>query len=165
MTSIFRCVIFLCFLILQGCYSFKGISIPNDINTYYVEDFNVSAPNVPADLNQIFAEALRKKVREESKLVYNDSEPDVIFEGTITKYANFAVAPEEGNTTSLNRLEISVSITYVNEINTDDTWTKRYTDFEDYDSTIDLQSIETELIETIVEDIMERIFNDAFTNW
>jgi len=151
---------------MYSCYGFKGISIPPDINTFYVEDFTL-AGNVspPADLSQIFAEALRKKVREESRLVNDESTPDIIFEGSIVQYRISSVAPEEGTTTSLNRLEIAISINYINEVNPDDSWKKRYSDFEDFDATADFQNLKDGLIDVIVEDIMERIFNDTFTNW
>ncbi|MBT8191163.1 MAG: hypothetical protein HKN67_08990 [Saprospiraceae bacterium] len=152
-------------LSLSSCYSFKGISISPDLNTFYVEDFSLSSGDAPADLNQIFGQALRRKIREESRLVNNNENPDIIFKGTVTRYRINYVAPEEGNTTSLNRLDIAVKIEYIDELNPDNSWTKNYSDFEDYDSTQDFQSIRDGLIEIIVDDIMERIFNDAFTNW
>ncbi len=165
MTLQFKSLILFCLLCFSSCYSFKGISIPSNINSYLVEDFTLISRDAPSDLNQQFSEALRKKIREESRLSNSTDNPDIIFKGTITNYKISFVAPEEGNTTSLNRLEISVKIEYSNELNDDDSWTKNYSDFEDYDSTSDFQSIQDGLIEVITNDIMERIFNDAFTNW
>lgn len=164
MTLLFR-IIFLFILCLSSCYSFKGISISPEINTFYVEDFSLSSGDAPADLNQTFSQALRRKIREESRLINNNETPDIIFKGTVTRYRINYVAPEEGNTTSLNRLDIAVKVEYIDETNPDNSWTKNYSDFEDYDSTQDFQSLRDGLIETIVDDIMERIFNDAFTNW
>ena len=165
MTSIFRLGFILISVLGISCYGFKGISISPEIQSFYVEDFTIGNTDAPADLTQVFAEALRKKIRQESRLVNNNSNPDITFEGSIEKYNTTGIAPEEGNTTSLNRLEISISISYLNELNPDENWKKKYSDFEDYDSTDDFQSIGDDLIEVIVEDIMERIFNDAFTNW
>ncbi|NNE26479.1 MAG: hypothetical protein HKN09_06515 [Saprospiraceae bacterium] len=152
-------------MLFSSCYSFKGISIPADVNTYYVEDFTLASSDAPGDLNQVFAQGLRQKIREESRLTNNNIEPDIIFKGSITRYTVLSVAPEEGSTTSLNRLEIGVRIEYENSLNEDESWTKNYSDFEDYDSSQDLQSLRDDLIDEIIEDIMERIFNDAFANW
>ena len=165
MTLIFRLSLILCISLLSSCYSFKGINIPSNVNTFYVEDFTLTSSNAPGDLNQVFAQGLRQKIREESRLINNNTEPDIIFKGSITRYTVLSVAPEEGSTTSLNRLEIGVRIDYENTLDEEDSWTKNYTDFEDYDASEDLQSLRDDLIDEIIEDMMERIFNDAFANW
>ncbi len=150
---------------MASCYNFKGISIPSDINSFYVDNFSLSNPDAPIDINQLFTEALREKIREESRLVNNNDLPDVIFSGSVTQYTIRPVAANENNTTSLNRLEIGVKVSYVNEKNPDDNWDKNYNDFEDFDSNADFQTLQDNLIAEIIEDIVERIFNDSFTNW
>lgn len=150
---------------LCGCYNFKGISIPPDINTFYVDNFSLSSPDAPIDLNQLFTEALREKIREESRLVNDNDNPDISFTGSVTSFSINFVAPDENNTTSLNRLEIRVKVNYIDENNPDNNWSKNYSDFEDFDSNADFQSLQDGLIVLIIEDIVERIFNDSFTNW
>jgi len=149
----------------MSCYNFKGISIPPDIKTYSVENFSYASRDFPSDLNIIFTEELRRKIREETRLVNDDLNPDIVFSGSIIKYDIDYVAPDPDNTTNLNRLEISVKINYVNEKNEEDNYSKNYSDFEDFDSNTNFQSIQEELNETIIEDILERVFNDAFTGW
>ena len=152
-------------LLMSACYNFKGISIPPDINTYYVDNFSLARPDMPIDLNQLFTEKLREKIRQESRLVNDNNTPDIVFSGSVTKFAIDFVAPDENNTTSLNRMSIGIRVEYSNELNPDDNWSKSYSDFEDFDSNQDLQSIQDQLIEDIIDDIVERIFNDSFTNW
>ena len=72
-------IILLCFF--SSCYGFKGISIPPDINTFYVEDFENRAPNAPGGINQTFSETLRTKIRNESKLTLVDRDADITFAG------------------------------------------------------------------------------------
>ena len=50
-------------LLLNSCYTFKGISISPDINTYFVGNFDHRALNAPADIHVLFGEALRNKIR------------------------------------------------------------------------------------------------------
>lgn len=152
-------------ILLGGCYNFKGITIPPDINTFYVENFSLAISDAPIDLNQQFTEKLREKIREESRLVNDNNNPDIVFSGSVTRYYVESVAPEEDNTVSLNRMNISVKVNYSNTLKPEDDWSKNYNDFEDYDSNADLQSIQDDLIDEIIEDIIERIFNDSFTNW
>lgn len=149
----------------MSCYNFKGISIPPDIKTYYVENFTLVDAGAPIDININFTEALRRKIREESRLVNNNETPDLSFSGSISNYAIKYVAPEEDNTTSLNRLEISVKVSLDNTKDEEASWSKTYSDFEDFDSNADFQSLQDGLIDEIIEDIVERIFNDSFTNW
>ena len=146
-------------------YDFKGISIDSKIKTFYVEDFVRGVPDCPVDLDQRFAELLRQKVRDESPLIRDENEPDIAFLGTVTSYRTVSVAPEEGATTSLNRLEINVRVELINYLDEEKNWKKSYNAFQDYDSNIDFGAIEETITADIIDDIVERIFNDAFTNW
>jgi len=150
---------------IASCYSLKGISIPSEVNTFYVDDFTISARNAPADINQIFAESLREKVRNESRLQYREVDPDIIFSGSVTDFRVNSVAPTEGNTTALNRLEIRVKVEYENLKNEDENWSDNFSFFEDFDSSQDLQSIQDGLIVNIFRQLTEDVFNKAFTNW
>jgi len=150
---------------LQSCYSFKGISIPPDINTFYVENFENRANNAPATIDQTFSEALRTKIRNESRLNLIDQDPDIIFQGTISSFRITSEAPQEGNTVAFNKLTIVVQVEYVNSRNEDENWQRNFSFFEDFDSTADFQSIQDGLIELIFNQITEDIFNASFTNW
>lgn len=152
---------------LLGCYSFKGISIPPSANTFYVKDFSMRAPSAPANINQRFSEGLRAKVRNESRLTYDDTKPDLEFEGSITAYNVAPIAPQEGNTVSLNKLTITVNVSYTDNTSTDKDagWTQSFSFFRDFDATIDLNGVEDDFIEEIFTQILENVFNKAFTNW
>ena len=148
-----------------GIYGFKGISIPAEINTYLVEDFNFTDVQCETGIEQDFSEALRQKIRDESRLTKTENEPDITFEGTVSACKTNYIAPTEGSTASLNRLEISIKVTYINNKEEDEGWSKPYSAFQDYDSNADFQSLKDDLTDQIIDDITERVFNDAFTNW
>ncbi len=149
----------------SSCLSFKGITIPDEVKTYYVEPVEVRELNAPAEVAQIFLETLRQKVREQSRLLYDDQEPHVIFTPIITKYSINSVAPQEGDLVAFNRLDIGVSISYEDTTNEENDYTKSFNAFEDYPASENLQDREEELISTIFDDITERIFNDTFSDW
>lgn len=163
---LFTITIMVYVILLTGCcYSFKGISIPPDINTFAVEEFNQTTLNAPVNIEVTFAEKLREKVRTESKLRQDTENPDVTFSGSITQYVVTAEAPEEGSTVSLNKLSIGVQIIYKNSKNDKEDYSKSFSFFETFDATQDLQIVEDELIDRIFDQITERIFNDTFTTW
>ncbi len=166
MISPFKILGILFILIITGCtFGFKGISIPPEAKTFYVENFTLSSNDVPVDLNLEFTEELRRKVREETRLVADQENPHIVFTGQVNAYRVSFVAPDDNNSISLNRLEIRVKINYENTFNEEENWSKTYSDFEDFDSNTNIQDVRDELIDVIIEDILERVFNDAFTNW
>ena len=157
-------ILLLAVFVLQSCYSFKGISIPPDVNSFYVEDFGNSAKNSPVDVNQIFAEALREKIRNESRLRYNEQNPDIEFQGTIKEYSVRSI-PAQEDESALNRFEIKIQVQYVSNKNEDDSWDQLFSFYQDFESDVDLNSVQDELTETIFEQLTEDVFNKAFTNW
>jgi hypothetical protein len=156
--------IFLAILTI-GCYSFKGIAIPADVNTYYIENFKNNAPQAPGDINQRFSEALRLKIRNESRLTYNETTPDIEFSGSITGFRLTPEAPQAGNTVALNKVEIVVSVDFKNNKDESRSWTKQFSFFRTYGSDQDFVSIQDGLINEIFKQLLENIFNDAFTGW
>lgn len=168
MTLIKHITLLFTVVLLSGCYSFKGISIPPSANTFYVKDFTLRANNAPAQIDQIWSEALRAKIRNESRLTYNEQNPDIEFEGSISTYTVQGTAPQEGNTVALNKLTIAVSVKYINNTGDggkEDEWTQNFSFFKDFDATLDLNSVEEGFIEEIFEQLTENVFNKAFTNW
>lgn len=161
----FKYYFFLC-ICLSSCYSFKGISIPTDVNTYFIDHFQNTAVGSPGDINQRFSEALRAKIRNESRLTYNEQSPDLEFSGSIVRFSVTPEAPQAGNTVALNKLEIVVAIDYINHKDESKNWkAKQFSFFRTFASDQDFISIQDGLINEIFKQLMENIFNEAFTGW
>lgn len=150
---------------LNGCYTFKGFSIDENLKTFYVDNFRNTATNAPPTIQQTFTEQLKEKVQRESRLSWDDENPDITFSGTITRFSVTAVAPERDATTAANRLDIAVSVTYENAQDDKDRWTQTFSFFLDFPSDRNLLDVQDELIDQIFGQIMEDIFNKAFTDW
>ncbi|MBK8700063.1 MAG: LptE family protein [Saprospiraceae bacterium] len=152
--------------IIPGCYiGFKGISIPPEINTFFVENFETRAFNAPVEADVQFSEALRTKIRNESKLKLKADDPDVSFSGEITRYDVTAEAPREGNTVALNKLEITVLINYTNHRSEKDKYSRSYSFFRTFPGDQDLQSVQDALLKDIFNQLTEKIFNETFASW
>lgn len=154
--------------ICTSCYSFKGISIPPTISTFYVDQFQNSAFNAPPDIGVTFSEELRDIVLQNSRLSYNETTPNIEFQGSIRSFSVSSVAPQEtdaGFGSALNRLLISVDVDYLNNLDEEDNWSQSFSFFQDFESTQDLSDVQDDLIQAIFEQITQDIFNKAFTNW
>ena len=152
---------------LFACYSFKSAGIPPGMETFYVAEFDNNSTNVVPTLTTDFAQKLVDKVRTEGKLSPTEYEPHVEFSGTITTFQVTSVAPEEGQTTAFNRLDIRISVEYKNNLNEDPkkSWTSTFGFFEDYPSDTNLLDVQEDLIDNITDQIVEDIFNKAFSDW
>ncbi|HMP31906.1 MAG TPA: LPS assembly lipoprotein LptE, partial [Saprospiraceae bacterium] len=124
--------LFICTITLSSCYSFKGISIPPEINTYYVKNFGNRAFGAPVDIEVKFSEALRNKIRNESRLKFQEFDPDVEFSGDVTNFVVSAEAPVAGNTVALNKLDISVLVKYTDNKNEKNNYVKNFSFFETF---------------------------------
>ena len=153
-------------LLLGSCYSFKGISIEPDIDTYFVSpQFKDNTQNTPPNLPQNISERLKDKVRLESRLVFTDTDPDVEFIGTLVSYRVSSEAPQPGESSALNRLTITVAIDYISHKYEENSWKKNFSFFFDFPANQDLSAVEDQAIDEILEQMMEDIFNEAFSNW
>jgi hypothetical protein len=147
------------------CYSFKGISIPDEVSTYYVENFINRVSDAPIGIDVRFSEALRAKVRNESRLKYTEIDPDVQFSGVIMGYFISYEAPQEGNTVALNKLTITIEVEFKNNKKEEEKKTKTYSFFRTFDRSANLTDIQDSLIKEIFDQMVEAIFNDSFADW
>jgi hypothetical protein len=152
-------------LTLSGCYSFTGANFDPSIQTYWVAPFRDNADNAPAALSTDFTEALKEKIRTQSRLTLTEDNPQIEFRGTLVDYRITAEAPQPGERTSLSRLTIVTAVEYINNLDEEDNWKSNFSFFYDFPSNQDFSSIEEEATQTIIDQIMEDIFNRAFTDW
>ncbi len=146
-------------------YSFSGTNIPIEINTVSIQFFPNRAPLVQAQLSQTFTDELRDKIQSQTRLEIVNGIGDVDFSGEITNYEVRPQAITGNETAALNRLTITIRVKYENSVYPDNSFDTRFSRYEDYNSSQDLSQVENELIDLIVENIVEDVFNRAFVNW
>ena len=163
-------ILTLCLLImvsiLQSCtISLSGATLDPELKTFYIPNFTNNAENALPSLSQRLTEDLKDKVRAESRLVLSEEEPDIEFRGTLVDYRITAEAPRTGESTAINRLTITLAISYFNNRKNTEIWKKNFSFFYDFSSAIDFSSVQETANKAISKQIMEDIFNAAFSNW
>lgn len=154
-------------LVCQGCgiYSFSGASIPAEAKTVSVQYFPNQAQLINPTLSNDFTTALRDAMMNQTSLDMIESGGDLSFEGEIIDYKTTPVAITAGQTAALNRLTITVNVRFVNQFDETKNFETRFSHYEDYPSDQDLNAVQESLTGTIVEALVEDIFNKALVNW
>ena len=109
---------FLIIAALSSCaYTFSGATTEG-LKTVTVRFFENSAQLVIPTLSQQFTEALKSRIRSQTSLSITPNDGDAIFEGRITGYdiRPVALTSSARPTASNNRLTITVSVKYINNI-------------------------------------------------
>ncbi len=151
---------------LQGCkYSFKGTSIDPDVETFSVDVFDLRVINAPPTLGQDFSNELIEKIQRESRLNLADTDPDIYFEGAVNTFEVTAPSPEAGERTAFNRLNISIVVDFYEAKKDEKTWSQTFKYFFDFQTDENLLDIQDEALENIYAQLVEDVFNKAFTNW
>lgn len=150
---------------LTGCYSFRSASIDPRIETYFVHPFESNAPNALPGLEQRFTGDLQDKIRIQSRLSYDERDPDIEFKGTLAGFEITAEAPSTGERVAINRLTITLAIEYIDNVTDAEPWRRNFSFFFDYPAGTDFSQVEEEAISTISNQLTEDIFQAAFSNW
>jgi len=153
---------------MTGCrisYTFSGASISEEVKTISVQYFQNRASLVQPTLSQYFTDELSDKIRGQTNREMVRDFGDANFEGEIVDYRTVPQTVSGNATAAINRFTISVKVKYTNTIDPDYSFEQTFSRYEDYDSSLDLSSVEQDLVEKIVEQLVEDIFNRAFVNW
>jgi hypothetical protein len=168
-------IISVCVLVLicPSCYTLKNQSIPPSLKTINVQFFENNAALVVNNLSQTFTEALKDRIRTQTSLSLVRGEADATMSGAITGYS---IAPASIQATAnnvapiadANRLTITVRVKFSfdaaktpadKKLSFEESFTK----FADYRG--DISSQEQALIQQINKQLIDDIFNRAFSNW
>jgi hypothetical protein len=160
-------IVFAIITLIPGCkyYSFTGASIPPQLETISVQFFENRAPIVNPSLSQELTDALKDRFQARTPLRLTNDLGDADFEGTITDYRTQPVSVQADERANLERLTISVRVTYTNTADPELNFETSFSRHEDYDARQGLQAVEADLVRKIIDQLTEDIFNRAFVNW
>ncbi len=135
-----------CLVAACGIYSFTGTSIQADVNTITIPYVEYRALRVNPALSNQMTEALQEKFRRLTRLEQVDVDGDLELVCEITGYDVKATAVTADELASQNRLTVTVNVNFTNNKYPED-------------------AVEAGLCETIVEKLVEDIFNATVAQW
>lgn len=146
-------------------YSFNGASISSETKSVQIDYFSNSSSMGKASLSDDIVEGLKDKFSNETNLSIINSDGDLFFKGSITSYSVMPIAIQADETAAKNRLTISVKVRFENKLDLDNNYDQSFSRYADYYSTTELSSIEDELVNQIIAELIDDIFNKAVANW
>lgn len=170
MKKIFLLLLLIPLALFNSCtVALSGASIPLEMKTVDVQFFENNAPLVIPTLSQDFTEALKLRIRNQTRLSITQNGADATFEGRITGYDLKPVATTGGNSTPVaggTRLTIKVSVKYTSNLDPKQSFEESFERFKDINlATTSLQSAQAGIIKDINAQLTEDIFNRAFAQW
>jgi outer membrane lipopolysaccharide assembly protein LptE/RlpB len=156
-----------------GIYSFSEKSpkaLADSIKTVNVRIIENEAPYRNPQLSPNLTDRLKQKINNQTKLSQTNSEDaHWIIEGTIREYSvtTSGITSANGQSqTSVNRLTVSVAVTVIDTRNREGE-PKQYTVTRQFDfgASQSLQQAEAGLLDEMVRNLADEIFNRLFSDW
>lgn len=154
-------------MLVSGCwiYSFSGTSIQPDVKTICIEPVENKAMKVNPTLANTLFESMCDKYKKLTSLEQVEDQGDLYVLATIESYQVSATAVTADEYAAMSRLTVTVKVKFTNEKHPEENFEKSFAAYEDYNSDNSLDSVEAGLCDTIVEKLVEDIFNATVANW
>ena len=147
-------------------YRFNGASIDyTRIQTINIQDFQNLAPTVYPPLATKFSEDLKYRFQTRTRLTQVDNQGDLNIEGEIIGYDITPEAVQENALAAKTKLTITVNVRYTNLVDEEESFERTFTSFETFDASQMLTDVQDQLVESMVNDLINQIFNATVENW
>lgn len=164
----FRLSLLLCLVLVSsscGVYSFSGTNLADNIKTFTVLNFNTGVAGGPANLPNQINEKLKEYFQRNTNLTLIPSGGDLILEGTLTGYDVLPVAPTANDQAGLNRLQVTVQVRFTNTKDETKDYDQAFSFYADFPQAQTLPQNESRLLPTILDQIVQNIFNKSAADW
>jgi len=156
-------------LIFSGCsisYKFNGASIDyTRVKTISIQDFPIQATLVYAPLSPKFTEGLKDLFVRQTKLKLIKKDGQLQIDGEIVGYDLTPMAPQADGYAAETKLTVTVNVRFVNTTKPEENFEQKFTAFQNFSTTSMLEDVQDALLEEIIKEITESIFNKSVANW
>ena len=154
-------------LLVAGCgaYSFTGTNLSPDIKTFTVLNFNTGVAGGPANLPNQINEKIKEYFQRNTSLTLLPNNGDLILEGTLTGYDVLPVAPTANDMAGFNRLNVTVQVRFTNTKDETKNFDQSFSFYADFPQSQTLNQNEARLLPTILDQIVQNIFNKSAADW
>ena len=116
-------------------------------------------------MGPMFNNELRNQFIDHTRLQIVKRNGDLKLEGEITRYDQRNKGVSSEGHSSMVELSMTVNVRFTNNANHGEDFEQQFTATSSYDSTQSLNSVQDGLVEEMIKNICEQIFNAAVANW
>ena len=153
-------------LIITACsvsYKFNGASIDySKTKTIQIVDFPIRSSYV---WGPMFNNQLKDEFASHTKLIQVKRNGDLKIEGEITRYEQRNKSVTAEGSSSMVELSMTVNVRYTNNKDHEQDFEQQFTAQQSFDSKLQLNSVQEGLVQEMVKDIVQQIFNATVANW
>ena len=163
-----KLIIFCSLFFLGSCsisYKFEGGSVNYDLTkTIHISDFPNRTPFY-SPMASMFNLALRKRFIEQTRLKEVNANADIELDGEITNFEVTNLAVKSDAYSSQTRLTITVRVQYTNNKEAGKDVSTSYSSFQEFPSTQSIDQVQDDLVQKIINDLVDMIYNATIANW
>ena len=156
-------------LVLTACsvsYSFNGSSINYDkVKSVSIEPFPIRSAYVWAPMEAMFYNDLTDMYSQKTKLRVLKKNGDLQLSGEIVEYSQTNKAVAADGFSAQTQLKMTVNVRFVNNSEHKEDFEQRFSATTVYDSSQQLSAVQETLVEEMIDDIVDQIFNATVANW
>lgn len=147
-----------------GVYTFKDVTIPPEIKTVKIGFFDNRAAYKNPQLSPRLTDQVQQKITNQTRLTRtNADDAHYQISGYISSY-NVSTSAISSQQSANNRLTVGVHITLYNSLDNKTSEFDVSRDFE-FSARLTLSQAETSLLDNVVRNMSDEIFNRIFSNW
>ena len=156
-------------MLLTACsvtYKFNGSSINYEkVKSISIDKFPIRSAYVWSPMESMFYNSITDEYAQKTKLEVLKRNGDLQLSGEIVEYSQTNKAIAADGFAAQTQLKVSVNVRFTNNSNHDEDFERRFSATAEYDSTQQLNAVQEELVQEMIDDIVDQIFNATVANW
>lgn len=156
-------------LLLSGCkieYRFNGASINyNEVKSITIDNFPNRASFQWGPMESMFNLSLTDIYARQTKLKQVNRNGDLNLSGEITEYAQMNKSVSSDGYSAMIQLRMSVNVVFENRVKPSDNFERKFSATREFDSTQQLNDVQEQLVQEMIDEIVDQVFNATVANW
>ena len=166
----YKLLAFSCWLLaVSACsvsYKFNGASIDyTKTKTIQIADFPIRSSYVWGPMGPMFNNELKDMFSRNTRLSQVKRNGDLKIEGEITQYSQRNKSVSSEGYSAQTELTMTVNVRFTNNVKHEEDFERSFSSAKSYDSRLNLNSVQDQLVTEMTEDIVDQIFNATVANW
>ncbi|MBO4564598.1 MAG: LptE family protein [Bacteroidaceae bacterium] len=147
-------------------YSFNGASINyNEVKSISLSKFPIRCAYVWAPMEGMFYNSLSDSYAKKTKLKVLKKNGDLQLTGEITEYSQTNKSISSDGFSAQTQLKMTVNVRFKNTKKPDKDFERTFSAVTQYDSKQQLNSVQEQLVQEMIDDIVGQIYNATVADW